>query len=417
MRSAGCETDLLRLLASMPFLDRLEMVAVSGWSRGGVYEAVHKLESDGLCVSVLHAIKPVPPARRFHLAAAGLRMLACEDGISLDELVGLCPLSAQWRRSLMQRLDALAVIYRLASAISNVAFPTRFRWYRSLPLDAAVSLPDGRTIGILRQGTTADRSGFSKRLWRLRNGPVPGTLFILMADEMRLRHAMRLLSRFPGQQVNSLLALEQHVVLAWPDDRIWNPIHVSAAIDLRSALEGSDPEGGFPIEPIPQRADVPGHMLPALLKSAEKSALDLISDWPWIAPKDLAGLLGVSRPRVAQLINSLEGLGLVARPTDAGGRLGLALLARRDRTSVAVAIDRWSVALEDANGPAEWRNVSGRRSRQLLRNIGPYRRRPRLCGGAHHPGPPAGVGGLPARPAFQGLPLLPTSRANALRQP
>ena len=387
MRPAGCEADLLRLLASMPFLDRLEMVAVSGWSRGGVYEAVHKLESDGFCASVLHAIKPVPPARRFHLTAAGLRRLACEKGIPVVELVRLCPLSAQWRRSLMQRLDALAIIYRLASAISNVAFPIRFRWYRSLPLDAAVSLPDGRTIGILRQGTTADRSGFSKRLWRLRNGPVLGTLLILMADEVRLRHARRLLSRFPGPQVNALLALEQQVVIGGPGDRIWNLSHVSTAIDLRSALEGAEPGGELPAEPIPQRADVPeelsfrgttsdvpGHMLPVLLKSAEKGALDLISDWPWIAPKDLAGLLGVSRPRVAQLINPLEGLGLVARPTDAGGRLGLtdrglALLARRDRTSVAVAKDRWSVALENVNGPAEWRNVSGRRSRQLLRNI------------------------------------------------
>ena len=387
MRPAGCEADLLRLLASMPFLDRLEMVALSGWSRGGVYEAIHKLESDGFSASVLHAIKPVPPARRFHLTVAGLRRLSSDEEISLDELVRLYPLSTQWRRSLMHRLDSLAVIYRVATAISNVAYPVRFRWYRSLPLDASVSLPDGRTIGILRQGITADRTGFSKRLWRLRNGPVLGTLLIIMADEVRLRHARRLLSRFPGPQVNALLALERHVVPGGPGDRIWNPTHVNTVIDLRSALEGAEPGGGLPAEPLPQRADVPedlsfggttsevqDHLLPVLLKSSEKRALDLISDWPWIAPKDLAGLLGVSRPRVAQLVNPLEGLGLVARPADAGGRLGLtdrglALLARRDRTSVAVARDRWSVALEDAEGPAGWRNVSGRRSRQLLRNI------------------------------------------------
>ena len=39
--------ELLRLLADMPFLDRLEMVAVSGWSRGGVYRAVPRLEDAG----------------------------------------------------------------------------------------------------------------------------------------------------------------------------------------------------------------------------------------------------------------------------------------------------------------------------------------------------------------------------------
>ena len=48
---------------------------------------------------------------------------------------------------------------------------------------------------------------------------------------------------------------------------------------------------------------------------------------------------------------------------------GLSLLARRDRTSVGVAKRRWSIALEDPEGPFEWRNVTGRRGRQLLRNI------------------------------------------------
>ena len=120
--------------------------------------------------------------------------------------------------------------------------------------------------------------------------------------------------------------------------------------------------------------DIPDHMLPILLKSAEKRALDLIADWPWITLKELAGLLGVSRPRATQLVNPLEGFGLVARPRDAGGRLaltdrGLALLARRDRTSLGVAKKRWSMALEDSQDPFEWRNVSGRRSRQLLRNV------------------------------------------------
>ena len=45
------------------------------------------------------------------------------------------------------------------------------------------------------------------------------------------------------------------------------------------------------------------------------------------------------------------------------------MLARRDRTSVAVARKRLSVAAEDPTAPLEWRNVTGGRSRQLLRNI------------------------------------------------
>ena len=115
-------------------------------------------------------------------------------------------------------------------------------------------------------------------------------------------------------------------------------------------------------------------MLPIFLRPAEKRALDLISDWPWIGLGELAGLMGVSPQRASQLVNPLEGFRLVARPDAAGGRLaltdrGLTLLARRDRTSVSLAKKRWSAALEDPDTPFEWRNVAGRRSRQLLRNL------------------------------------------------
>ena len=84
--------------------------------------------------------------------------------------------------------------------------------------------------------------------------------------------------------------------------------------------------------------------------------------------------MDVSTRRASQLVNPLEGFGLVTRPIDGSGRLaltdrGVALLARRDRTSVAVARRRWSVAPLDAEDPYDWRNVTGGRSRQLLRNI------------------------------------------------
>ena len=384
MRPEGCEPDLLRALASMPFLNRLDMVALTGWSRGAVYEAVENLESGGLCASVLHATELLPQARRFHLTAAGLRRLADDEGMAPDELVRHWPVSAQWRRSLMERLDAVASIYGIASAVSDIAFPVRFHWYRSVPLDAAMTLPDGRAVGVVRQGLTADRSGFAKRLWRLRDWPMPGTLLVLAADDVRLRHARRALSTTDAP---ALLALERDAVLAGAGGPVWSPPRVGASIALRYALDRAAPGGGLPLEPEPGRADPPAdlpdrgaaldmtdQMLPVMLRPAEKRALDLISDWPWIALGELAGLMDVTPQRTSNIVIPLEGFGLTARPREAGGRLaltdrGLSLLARRDRTSVAVARSRWSIALEDMEGPREWRNVTGRRTRQLLRNM------------------------------------------------
>ena len=384
MRPNGCEHDLVRALASMPFLDRQEMVAVSGWSRAAVYEAVEKLEAEGLCASVLHAADPLPPARRFHLTATGLDRLADEADRPLEALLRERPLSARWRRSLMERFDPLATMYHLASVLTGVAYPIRFRWYRSTPLDAAVTLPDGRTVGIIRQGLTSDRSGFAKRIWRLRDGPMPGTVLVLMADGVRLRHARRLLST---TDVPAMFALERDALLAGAEDRIWSPLKVGAAVDLRYVLDRAEPGGSLPIEQDPQRvtapedfpdraaaSDMADHLLPLFLKPAEKRALDLVSDWPWITLGELAGLMGVSPQRASQAVIPLEGFGLAARLPEADRRLaltdrGLSLLARRDRTSVGLAKKRWSVALEDPGGPFEWDNVAGRRGRQLLRNI------------------------------------------------
>ena len=153
------DAELLRLLAHMPLLDRLEMVAVSGWSRGGVYRAVPRLEDAGLIASVPHGTELIPPTRRFHLTAAGLRRLALAENAPLEGLLRDLPVSARWRRVLLERLDALAVVYRLASAISNAAYPIRFQWYRAMPMDAAVILPGEGTMAIVRQGTDHRQDG------------------------------------------------------------------------------------------------------------------------------------------------------------------------------------------------------------------------------------------------------------------
>jgi len=384
MRPEGLDAHLLRALADMPFLNRQEMVPITGRSRGAVHDAIGGLESSGLCASVLHAVDPFPPSRRFHLTNAGLRHLADREDTLVEELVRSRPVSAEWRRSLMERMDALSVVYRLASILSDVAYPLRFRWYRSSKLDAAMTLPGGRTIGIVRQGLTADRSVFAQRLWRLKDEPLPGVVLVLVPDGVRLRHARRMLG---ATEIPALLAVEREAVMAEADAPIWTPAQVRAAVGLRYALDRTDPGGALPGEPQPGLASVPDdlplmgtiadmadHMLPLSLRPAEKRALDLVFDWPWIALGELAGLMGVSPQRASQTVYPLEGFRLVVRPREAGGRLALtdralALLARRDRTSVAAARRRLGVAKEDAKGSFEWRNLTGSRSRQLLRNV------------------------------------------------
>ncbi len=385
MSSRGCEGELLRLLASMPFLDRLDMAAISGRSRGTVYEAVGNLEKAGLVVAIPHAGPLIPPTRRYSLTAAGLHRLSRNEGMTVEEILHRFPVSERGRRLLMGRLDGAAVIYRLVSALSDVAFPIRFRWYRAMPMDAAVTLPDGRTVAIVRQGVTADRTAFAKRMWKLREFFRLSAVLMLMANEVRLRHARRVMSNAPSL---TFFALERDVAGSGPDTAVWHPPSGPAVLDLGAALAHTGVRDPWPLEKPHQRASLPTSlhtngariqfptwMLSSALKPTEKRALDLLSDWPWIAPSHLGELLGVRRSRLFRVLSRLREFGLLHDLQVGNNRRlalanrGISFIAHRDRSSVGAARERWSAAMLDDREPPSWRNVSGRRCRQLLRNL------------------------------------------------
>ena len=318
------QADLLRLLAQIPLLDRLEMAALAGRSRGGVYESAARLEDAGLIDSVPHGTPLLAPTRRYYLTEPGVKALAVAEVRPLGRLLREYPLSLRFRRTLLERLDAAAVIYRLASALAGLDHPVGFRWCRALPQDADVCLPDWRVLAMVRQGGTAERAGFAKRLWRLAQGPRPSAVLVMVPDEVRLRQAVALLrdARRQASPAPAFFALERHVAVAGSGDPIWRS-SAGVTLSLAEAVGRANPGGMTAAEPllvrvsIPKDIDlsggsdeIPDHLLPVLLRPAEKRALDLLADWPWLTREDLSGLLDVSRPRASQLTAVLERLGL-----------------------------------------------------------------------------------------------------------
>ena len=429
MNLSPCMADLLRRLASMPLLDRLDLAAVSGWSRGAVYDAVARMQAGGLLASLPHATPLTPTTERFHLTAAGVRNLARDTGTRVERLLAAWPVSNQWRRILLERLDGVACLYRFAAALSDAAYPIRFRWYRGLALDAGMRLPDGRTLGVVRQGRTTDRTGFAKRLWRLRDGPRPSALFVLVPDEVRLRQVRRLLPRL---RLRAFLALERDVACAGPDDRVWR-LPSAGAVNLRSAIASVEESEALPREEPLRRAALPepiatpgaeegtpGWLLPSDLSAPEKHALDVLADWSWIGRGDLAGVMGVSPNRLTQILGRLIALRLAA--CTPGGRYvladrGLGYLARRDRTAVGTARQRWSAPVSSHKTTPRWTDVPGRRSRQLLRNAPAHRRGPRLRGSAGPAGPRRRLAAGATGPAAPGIPVLPSRGVPSLGAP
>ena len=384
---------LLGVLASAPLLDRLELAALSGRPRNTVFRRVAKLEQAGLLQSLVHSAELIPPTRRYCLTSHGVRRLAQSDDCCLDELLRREPVSEQWRRLLLERLDAAASLYRLAAATAECVDRLRFRWLRASPLDAALLLPEERRVALVRLGGTAERTAFAKRIRRLRETPGLGAILLLAPDEVRLRQARRLVA---GAPAITFLALEREAVVSGAEARIWRGPSGSARLSLRDALTYVVPHRGWtaerplvrltPPRDLNRQSQFEAWLLPARLTAAEKRVLDAIGDWPWIRSAHLEQLLGVGARRLEQLQQRTAELGLVTGLMRDGRRrlsltdAGLAMIARRDRTAVGAARQRWSPTLrtpvlldaEDADwSSAEpvWRNVSGLRSRQLLRNL------------------------------------------------
>lgn len=378
------ERDLLQLVAEFPLADRLELASFSEWSERAVYRRLGDLQDSGLVEDLSHASELIRPTRRFLITADGIARLALNLGQSRKAVLRDYPVSEQWRQTLLRRLDSVGVIYRLGSALAGIEGPSRLRWYRSQPPDAAFALPDGRTLAVLRWGRTADRTAVSIRLRRLREGPNYSGALVLVPDEVRLRHAQRLLRQAP---FICFIAPQRDVAYASADACIWRAPSGSAVLSLEEALTYLGTEREWAVERPPVRSAVPRPLAAATgsrepdwllsprLKPAEQRALDLVGNWPWLRADHLAALLGVERRRVSQLTAGLERHDLLAADRIDGQRRfvlsdrGLALLARRDRASVAAVRKLWSPSLLEQDAPANWHNVRGRRTRQLLRHL------------------------------------------------
>ncbi len=263
------DRDLLTLLADAPLVDRIELARLSRWSERAIYQRLGDLQRAGLVEDVAHASELISPTRRMLLTEAGIEQLALNNGRSAEEILGEHPTSQPWRRILLGRLDSVAVIYRLASALAELVHPLRLRWYCSQPADAAVGLSDGRTLALVR-------------------------------------HAVRLLRQAP---FTCFFALERDAARAHSEAHVWRGPTAGVKLNLKQALSYLRPKGWWAIEPSPRRALAPRSLpnrsdqgmtdwlLPACLKPAEKRTLVLVGDWPWISTDHLGALLGVARRR------------------------------------------------------------------------------------------------------------------------
>lgn len=379
--------ETLSDLCHLPFVDPVELACIVDSRAKTAYRRLSRLEDAGLALRLRHGTAQLRPSSRYLPTAEGIALVAKSNGLAPGQFLRPLPLSAQWLRILASRIDSVAVIYRLASALSVTLGagrgPLRVLHQRHGPFDAFLQLPGGQLVGIVRQGPTLDRSALTSRLWTLTRETAevhPGAILLVLHSEGDRRHIRRYLLRLVqrGRHAihNLFMAIAPDVAHVTTDFPAWrlayhNTVDLSVK-DLTEFVNSTNPTP--PPEPREyHKANIPKKRLGLSkhhafrLDGAQKRSLDLLLDWPLLTCQHFADLMGLLGSRSRQLLAELETHhSLVARPL--GGQkpvryalsdAGLEYLARRDRSGRPGALNRWGVATNPLTG--QWRGSRVRR--------------------------------------------------------
>lgn len=363
-------------LATADELARFERVPAST-----LRERLDKLVRRGLVDTASHHLGALGsrPQRRYFPTEKGVTAAgAATQG--RRHMLTTYPVSKQWFRLLSERLDAVAVLYRVAAMAADAdqhQNPVRVDHYRHGPYDLLLTLSGGLTIGVIRQGPALPGANLRYRLRSVEHLPSnhrPFLTLVLTHADQATRRAVRALGD-PTEHRRTFVATEGELLAGDHAGVVWQqggnglgqdpPVNIAPETSLadilpwaEGLLESShqslrdnprpDPDAIYPDAVqanMPEPARQLTSSLALQLTRAEKDALDLLCAWPLCTREQLAGLMGgVTLRRVNQVLRSLRQHDLV-REDDSRLMLtdrGLTCLARRDRAAVGLILDRWT---------------------------------------------------------------------------
>ena len=360
------ERQLLDSLSRMPFIDSAELAGILGEPHTTIHRALTGLLAAGVVGRVSHGTAHLPSSQRYYLTANGIGEAAGILGFDTpSDFVRAYPVSREWLTLLLRRMDAVAAIYRLAASLSPGidGLRSHVEFHRRGRFDATVTLHDGRSFGVVRQGLALRRRSLYDRLRAIAEYDYtrrPNTIFVLTPSvwEQRLTTRFCMELNLEGSYVGE----ESRDVLERRDSHVWQKtsgLFSGSYYNLGFVSSQGGPAGALHTEsPSRKRASIPHpeRMVEAAptfgISPSEKRTLDLVTDHPMIPREHLARWLGVSEGRVSQMVHSLVNTwGLVKRRGKRGDTRytlsaeGIRYITHRDRAEVPTTRGIWSTAL------------------------------------------------------------------------
>ena len=302
------DRQLLDSLSRTPFVDSAELAGILGEPHATAHRALTALLADGIAGRVSHGTAQLPSSQRYYLTSHGIGEAAGILGFATpSDFVRGYPVSREWLTLLIRRMDAVATIYRLAASLSPGmgGLRSHVEFHRRGHFDATITLHDGRSFGVVRQGLALRRRSLYDRLRAIAGHDYtrrPDTVLILVPSVWE----ERLTSRF-CEQLNlddCYVAVETRDALERRDLRLWHKYSwVGSSYRTLEDVSVHGSPGGrrSTASPERKRASLPRpermvRAAPAFgVSPSEKRTLDLITDHPMIPREHLVNWLGVSR--------------------------------------------------------------------------------------------------------------------------
>ena len=362
----GAYLRVLDSLSRTPFVDAMELAGIMGEPLSTIHRALTRLLSNGIARRVSHGTAHLPSSQRYYLTARGIREAAqVLDSDTPSDFVRAYPVSREWLALLIRRLDAVASVYRLAATLSPGVDGLRshVEFHRRGRFDATITLQDGRSFGLVRQGLALRRRSLYDRLRAIAEYDYrrrPNTILILTPSVWEQRLTTRFCMELNLE--DSYVGVESRNTLERRDYHLWQKTSGLFSgsyytLDFVSSQGGTS--GRLFIEsPERKRASIPRpeRMVQAAptfgISPSEKRTLDLVTDHPMIPREHLALWLGVSEGRISQMMRSLvDTWDLVERRGRRGNTRytlsdeGIRYITHRDRAQLPTTRGIWSTAL------------------------------------------------------------------------
>ncbi len=313
------ERQILDALSRTPFVDSTELALILGEPHATVHRVLAHLLAEGIVGRVSHGTVHLPSSQRYHLTANGIGEAAWVLGFATpSDFVRAYPMSREWLTLLLRRMDAVASVYRLAASMSPGVdgLRSRVEFHRRGRFDATITLHDGRSFGVVRQGLALRRRSLYDRLRSIAEYDYsrrPGAVLVLVPSVWE----ERLTTRFCDDRNISdcYVAVESGDALERRDRRLWcstSWVIGSPFFSLEAVVSRNSPGGALRTQSLSRkRVSIPDpeRMVQAAptfsISPSEKRTLDLVTDHPMISCEHLARWLGVSEGRVSQMMHSL----------------------------------------------------------------------------------------------------------------